>query len=129
MSPKCTARAFATGRLPGRPRHTGHVRVLGGSPKVSSQPQNIFVAVASCTWISRPITASSAVAPEGPAPAAAEAAARSTPAPLDMRGAPVEGERQLERVRGVEQRVLAEGGARDLQAHRKAVAEPARDRD
>ena len=58
ISPKCTAWAFATGRLPGRPRQTGQVCVFGGSPKDSSQPQNIFVRVFSCTWISRPITGS-----------------------------------------------------------------------
>ena len=62
ISPKCTARALATGRLPGRPRQTGQVRVLGGSPKESAQPQNIFVAVASWTWISRPMTGSYAAA-------------------------------------------------------------------
>ena len=43
IRPKCTACAFATGRLPGRPRQTGQVCVFGGSPKDSSQPQNIFV--------------------------------------------------------------------------------------
>ena len=47
ISPKCTALALATGRLPGSPRQTGQVRVLGGSPNDSSQPQNIFVVVAS----------------------------------------------------------------------------------
>ena len=33
--------------------------MFGSSPKESSQPQNIFVFVASWTWISSPITASS----------------------------------------------------------------------
>src|SRR5437763_2910711 len=37
---------------------TGQVRVFGGSPKLSSQPQNIFVRVESWTWISSPMTAS-----------------------------------------------------------------------
>jgi hypothetical protein len=32
--------------------------VFGGSPKLSSQPQNIFVRVESWTWISSPMTAS-----------------------------------------------------------------------
>src|SRR6202035_749997 len=95
--PKWTARAFATGRLPGRPRQTGQVRVFGGSPKDSSQPQNIFVAVASCTWISSPMTASSASG-------------------SDTRRTSVEGDRLLERVRGVEQAVLAERGPDDLKA-------------
>ena len=40
------------------PRQTGQVRVFGGSPNDSSQPQNIFVRVASWTWISRPMTGS-----------------------------------------------------------------------
>src|SRR3954452_20942065 len=56
------ASALATGRLPGRPRQTGQVCVLGGSPKLSVQPQNILVTVASWTWISRPMTVSYSVA-------------------------------------------------------------------
>ena len=58
ISPKWIARALVTGSDPGIPRHTGQVRVLGSSPKLSSQPQNIFVRVASWTWISRPMTGS-----------------------------------------------------------------------
>ena len=58
MIPKCTAWALVTGSVPGRPRQTGQVRVLGSSPKLSSQPQNIFVRVLSWTWISRPMTGS-----------------------------------------------------------------------
>jgi hypothetical protein len=46
------------GQLAGRPRQTSQVCVLGGSPKDSSQPQNIFVRVLSWTWISRPMTGS-----------------------------------------------------------------------
>src|SRR2546422_5479385 len=119
MRPKCTARALATGRLPGSPRHTAHVRVLGGSPKDSSQPQNIFVTVASWTWISSPMTGSSGV---GTAPSAV----REAPdAPRSDTGrARGEGDRLLECVRGVEQCAVAEGGARDLQAHRQAPAQP-----
>jgi hypothetical protein len=49
---------LATGSEPGRPRHTSQVYVLGGAPKDSSQPQNIFVRVLSWTWISRPMTGS-----------------------------------------------------------------------
>src|ERR1035441_7562875 len=97
IRPKCTARALATGRLPGSPRHTGQVRVLGGSPKDSSQPQNIFVRVASCTWISRPITASRA--PEAPP---AGVSVEDAFAVSDKSGAPVEGECALERVGDVE---------------------------
>src|SRR5271163_1836073 len=125
MRPRCTARALATGRLPGSPRQTGHVCVLGGSPKDSSQPQNILVAVASCTWISRPITGSRSssgrIAPRF-----------SGTTPLkgsDTPGAPIEAEALLERVGGVEQAVLAEGGAGDLQADGQAAREPAGDRD
>src|SRR3954451_12748572 len=86
--------ALITGSEPGRPRQTGHVWVFGGSPKVSSQPQNIFVRVSSWTWISRPMTGSYS----------------------GKGAAPVEGERVLERMRGVEQRVLAERGAGELEA-------------
>ena len=53
-----TASALATGSAPGKPRHTGQVRVFGGSPNESSQPQNIFVRVRNWTWISRPMTGS-----------------------------------------------------------------------
>ena len=58
LRPKWIARALTTGSEPGRPRQTGQVCVFGGSPKLSSQPQNIFVAVASWTWISSPMTGS-----------------------------------------------------------------------
>ena len=58
ISPKWIARALTTGSAPGRPRQTGQVCVFGGSPNDSSQPQNIFVAVASWTWISSPMTGS-----------------------------------------------------------------------
>ena len=60
ISAKCTACALTTGSVPGRPRQTGQVRVFGGSPKLSAQPQNIFVRVSSWTWISRPMTGSQA---------------------------------------------------------------------
>ena len=53
-----SARRFSTGSEPGNPRHTGHVFVLGGSPKRVEHPQKTFVAVASCTWTSSPITGS-----------------------------------------------------------------------
>ena len=68
---------------PGSPRQTGQVRVLGGSPKDSSQPQNIFVAVASWTWISRPMTVSYATVRCSAATAARAraAGARGGPAP------------------------------------------------
>src|SRR6202030_2648962 len=118
IRPKCTARSLATGRLPGRPRQTGHVCVFGGSPNDSSQPQNIFVTVASCTWISRPITGSS-----GPPPL------RFASPPSDTRRPRVEGEAPLERVGGVEQPVLAECRAGDLQADGEPLAVPAGNRD
>ena len=56
--PNSIARSLATGSVPGSPRQTGQVRVLGGSPKLRPQPQNIFVRVESWTWISSPMTAS-----------------------------------------------------------------------
>ena len=46
-------------RRPGRRGRPGRCAMFGSSPKLSSQPQNIFVRVASWTWISRPITGSS----------------------------------------------------------------------
>ena len=52
------ASSFTTGSTPGCARHTGHVWVFGGSPNDSSHPQNIFVRVDSCTWISTPMTGS-----------------------------------------------------------------------
>src|SRR3954466_1870825 len=99
--------SLATGSAPGSPRQTSHVRVLGGSPKDSSQPQNIFVAVCSWTWISRPMTASKSVT-----------------------GAPrVEADGLLERMARVEDAVLAERRAGELEADREVVGQPARDRD
>ena len=52
------ARRLSTGSAPGKPRHTGQVLALGGSPKRVEQAQKILVAVRSCTWTSRPITGS-----------------------------------------------------------------------
>ena len=45
--------------------------MFGSSPKESSQPQNIFVRVASWTWISSPITASSSATASASPPAVA----------------------------------------------------------
>ena len=54
-----TASRLMTGIAPGSPRQTGQVCELGGAPSRSlEQPQNIFEAVRSCTWISMPMTAS-----------------------------------------------------------------------
>jgi hypothetical protein len=50
--------AFAVGSAPGRPRQTGQTWVFGGAPKSVAQPQNIFDAVPSSTWVSSPITGS-----------------------------------------------------------------------
>ena len=108
-SRRVTAWALVTGSVPGRPRQTGQVRVLGSSPKLSSQPQNIFVRVLSWTWISRPMTGSYSCH------------ANASDA--------VEADRLLERVRRVEDAVLAERRAGDLEADRQALGEPVRDRD
>ena len=51
-----TAVPLTTGSEPGSPRHTGHTWVLGSAPNVVEQPQNIFDAVLSSMWTSRPIT-------------------------------------------------------------------------
>src|SRR3954466_14651363 len=102
-SPKWIASALTAGSVPGRPRQTGQVRVFGGSPNDSSHEQNIFVRVLSWTWISRPMTGSYS----------------------GTCAAPVEPERLLEHVRGVEDPVLAERRAGDLEADRQPLTQPA----
>ena len=82
---------------------------LGSSPKESSQPQNIFVRVASWTWISSPITGFAAPPSQPPTPAPAR---RSKPIAL------------LERVGGLEQLRLGEGRRGDLQADRQLGPPP-----
>src|SRR5438552_7917413 len=98
--PKWTASAFVTGSVPGWPRQTGQVRVLGSSPNDSWQPQNIFVRVCSCTWISSPMTGDHS-AKEGPRR--------------------VESDSLLERVGGVEQPIFGERRPGDLEADRKII--------
>src|SRR5687768_3852137 len=52
-----TAFLFMTGSVPGRPRMTSSTRLLGSAPKFVAPLGalvNIFVRVASCTWISSP---------------------------------------------------------------------------
>ena len=53
-----TASRLSTGSAPGRPRHTGQVFELGGSPKRVEQEQKIFDLVNNWTWTSSPMTAS-----------------------------------------------------------------------
>jgi hypothetical protein len=55
---EATAASLATGSDPGKPRHTGHVRLLAEPPKATSQPQNILDRVDSSAWISRPTVVS-----------------------------------------------------------------------
>ena len=50
--------SFKTGRVPGRPQTTGSICVLGSSPKAVDADVNILLLVLSCTWVSKPITAS-----------------------------------------------------------------------
>src|SRR6188472_2570608 len=89
--------------------------MFGSSPKESSQPQNIFVLVASWTWISSPITASSSA--------------------ISISRLGVEADPLLERVGGVEKLLLGEGGGGDLEADRQlraaafGLGEAGRDRD
>ena len=52
--------------------------MLGGSPKLSAQPQNIFVRVSSWTWISRPMTGSQSVMPPPSTGAPVKPIARSS---------------------------------------------------
>src|SRR6266508_5664236 len=56
-----TARSPSTGSEPGSPRHTGQTFVFGSAPNSFLHEQNSFVAVASSTCTSRPITASHVV--------------------------------------------------------------------
>src|SRR5262249_3619252 len=53
-----TAARLRTGKAPGKPRHTGHVFMFGGSPNCVEQEQKSLEFVRSCAWHSRPITAS-----------------------------------------------------------------------
>src|ERR1700690_1079290 len=53
-----TALRLSTGKAPGRPTHTGHTLLFGGSPKRVEHEQKIFDAVSNCTWTSSPITGS-----------------------------------------------------------------------
>src|ERR1700741_1489021 len=68
--PSSTAFLFSTGSAPGRPRQTGQVFELGGSPKRVEQEQKALVAVFSCTWTSSPITGSYAAITSGGMPVA-----------------------------------------------------------
>src|SRR5438552_10013562 len=61
-SPRSTTFRLRTGSDPGNPRQTGQISVLGGAPNVTGQAQNIFDAVKSCTWISKPMTTSNCIA-------------------------------------------------------------------
>src|SRR3954468_4253543 len=101
------ASALVTGSAPGSPRQVGQQCVLGSSPKLSSQEQNILVFVASWTWISRPMTGSNSAM-----------------------GLPeFEADGLLEGERGVHHPVLAERRAGELEADGQAFGEPARDAD
>ena len=53
-----TASALSTGRVPGIARSIRLAWVLGSAPKVVALPEKIFDWVASCAWISSPITVS-----------------------------------------------------------------------
>ncbi len=53
-----TASWFSTGRVPGMARSTRLAWVFGAAPKVVALPEKIFDWVASCAWISSPITVS-----------------------------------------------------------------------
>src|ERR1035441_9269917 len=62
-----TAAPLSTGSAPGRPRQTGQTLLFGCAPKLVGQPQKIFVAVASWTCTSRPMTGSYLAISSGPA--------------------------------------------------------------
>src|SRR5260370_1971857 len=70
MRARCAAWRLMYGWASGRPRQTGDTLLLGAAPKLVGQPQKILVRVASCTWTSRPITASYLAMTSGEATAA-----------------------------------------------------------
>ena len=126
-SPAAPPPRLVTGRAPGWARQIGQVWVFGGSPKLSSQPQNILVRVASWTWISSPITGSQ----RAMSPAARREAARAkslSARSQDPRRPRVEADGALEGVGHVEQAVLAEGRADELQPDGEPVRQAAGDR-
>src|SRR4029450_12611579 len=119
---------LATGRAPGWAGQIGQVWVLGGSPKLSSQPQNILVRVASWTWISSPITGSQdSISPPRPRRLLAGGGARRGRS-QNSRRPRVEADGGLHGVGHVEQAVLAEGRPRQLQPDGQPVGEAAGDR-
>src|SRR5690554_632731 len=109
-----TAWRLRTGRLPGKPRQTGHTRLLGAAPKVVPHPQNTLDCVASSAWISRPMTISYSIAVltdiDGHLPASPPMASRSLgPGQL------------LVRVRGPQHQILAERRTDDLQSYGQSL--------
>src|SRR6185295_10132388 len=58
-----TAARFSTGNVPGIPRHTGSVEVLGSAPNAADDHEKIFDRVERWVWISRPMTTSYLPAP------------------------------------------------------------------
>src|SRR5580658_3581268 len=92
------AARLVTGSEPGSPRQTGQTAVLGGSPNVVGQPQNILVTVPSSTCVSSPITGSyrdsassnptSSVTLIGKVPSPVPAAVRPSAAPAPPRRPP-----------------------------------------
>ena len=51
---------LSTGKVPGSPHTTGSMWVFGSSPNAVDAAVKILLSVPSCTWVSRPITASQA---------------------------------------------------------------------
>jgi len=53
-----TAPRFSTGSTPGRARSTALAWTLGSAPKAVEAPEKILERVASCVWVSMPMTTS-----------------------------------------------------------------------
>ena len=53
-----TAFLFSTGNTPGSAMSTAQACAFGAAPKAVEAPEKIFDCVASCAWVSSPITTS-----------------------------------------------------------------------
>src|SRR5262245_23257654 len=103
-----TASRFSTGNTPGYPRSTRLACVLGVAPNAVDEPEKIFARVASCAWISSPMTVSHSLI-----------AARHSPVPVRF---------FLILMGRVQEFRLAEHGSDDLQSHRQILDEAAGNR-
>src|SRR6478735_749752 len=117
-----TALPFTTGIAPGRPRQVGQTCVLGSAPNSVGHPQNIFEAVLSSTWTSRPSAGSYDASTSSKA---TRVSVMSVPfqsgSLVEQRAAPLRQERSLERGPDPVAPVVGESRRQDLEAGRQAV--------